>query len=644
MLTIRHIAGTAVLLAMVASAAYAADNNKETSLINTLQTGSKPEKAIACKNLAIYGTKAAVPSLAALLPDPELSSWARIALENITDPAADQALRDAIGKVEGKLLIGVINSTAQRRSAVAVDALIPKLKDNDPDVASAAAEALGHIATKPAADALEQFLPNSPAAVRPSAAYGLVLCAEQCLADKNRAEAIRLYDFVRKSDVPRQRIQEATRGAILARGAEGIPLLLEQLRSPNLAMFAIGVRTAREMQGPQVAEALIAELPSANPDRRSLLIITLADRGDSNALPAVLAATKSGPTSVRIVAAGALERLGNASCVPTLLDAAIDPEPALATAAKTTLARLKGKEIDAAILDTLSKSSGKTLAVLIDLAERRKIEGALAAIAKCVENPDPAVRSTAIESLGAIGEQQTVADLVRLLPKFQEAKDRADLEKALVAICSRWGAVCTPSLLPLAKSNDAALRATASRTLACCGGPDALAAVSGLVADADETVQDAAVRTLSTWPNRWPDDASVTQPLLTLAKSGKKPQHQVLALRAYLQFVQGTKRLSADQRLASINAALPLISRPEEKRMAVSALASIATAGSLQPLVTLTDDDAVSAEACSAIVDLAAKHKELPKDQLQKALQAVVDKSKSDATKKKAQDLLQSIK
>ena len=84
------------------------------------------------------------------MTDPELASWARIALEAIPGPAADAALREAMDKVQGKLLVGVINSIAVRRDPKAVSALVKKLKDTDPDVASAAAVALGRIGgTKP---------------------------------------------------------------------------------------------------------------------------------------------------------------------------------------------------------------------------------------------------------------------------------------------------------------------------------------------------------------------------------------------------------------------------------------------------------------------------------------------------------------
>src|SRR4051794_2103484 len=54
---------------------------KERGYIAVLQSNAPPaEKAITCKRLAVYGSEAAVPALAPLLLDPELASWARIAL------------------------------------------------------------------------------------------------------------------------------------------------------------------------------------------------------------------------------------------------------------------------------------------------------------------------------------------------------------------------------------------------------------------------------------------------------------------------------------------------------------------------------------------------------------------------------------
>jgi len=63
--------------------------------------------------LVCTGTPAAVPvtvmlatpKLAKLLPDAQLSSWARIALEVIPGPAADEALRNAAASLERALRI-----------------------------------------------------------------------------------------------------------------------------------------------------------------------------------------------------------------------------------------------------------------------------------------------------------------------------------------------------------------------------------------------------------------------------------------------------------------------------------------------------------------------------------------------------------
>jgi HEAT repeat protein len=191
------------------------------------------QKAISCKELAIYGSSNAVPELEKLLPNPQLSSWARIALEVIPGDQSDAALRTAAESMQGQLLVGVINSIGVRGDAKAVPILITRLKDNDFEVASAAAVALGRIADDESTGALQAALRTVPGKLRSSVAEACVLCAEARLVTGRQQEAAEIYDQVRSADVPMQRIVEATRGSILARGQEGVPLLVESLRSPE---------------------------------------------------------------------------------------------------------------------------------------------------------------------------------------------------------------------------------------------------------------------------------------------------------------------------------------------------------------------------------------------------------------------------
>ena len=641
----------ALVLFAYASPVRAADNQsspaeKESALISLLKSDAPAaEKAITCKRLAIYGTKDAVPVLAPLLADPQLASWARIALEAIPDPAVDAAMRDAMGKLQGKLLVGVINSIAVRRDAKAVSGLVKKLKDADPEVASAAAVALGRIGGADAAKALSKSLPVAPAAVRAAVAEGCILCAERLLAQSKAADAMKLYDAVRAADVPRQKMLEATRGAILARKADGLPLLLEQLRSPDKALFGIGLRTARELPGRAVTEALAAELPRTSPDRQSYLLLALADRSDDAVLPAVVAAAGSGPQKLRLTAIGILDRLGNPASVSVLLGAAADSNADLAQAALAALARLPGSEVDAELLTRLPSTTGKARKVLIELAGQRHLDRALPAIVTGAEDPDAGVRAAAVQAIGILGDDKQVAGLAKLLQATQSPKERADLEMALLAITGRAGARAVPSLLPLAQNSDSAVRIIALRVLAAAGGPDALAAVKAAVEDKDEIVRDEAVRTLSTWPNNWPEDSGVAEPLLALAKSSGKTSYQVLALRGYLQYVQGDKQLKDDEKVGKVTELLPLIKRPEEKRLAIAAVGAIPNAGVLELLATFAADPAVAEDACSAIVKLAGGN--LPgvsKEQRQKALEVAAEKATSSATRKKAGELLKAVR
>lgn len=107
--------------------------------------GSVFAKAKACQRLAVVGSTEAVPALEALLTDPQLSHYARFALEPIDDDAPDQALRSTLDKVEGKLLIGIINSIGRRQDAEALPALAALLNHSDRKVAHSAAEAMRRI-------------------------------------------------------------------------------------------------------------------------------------------------------------------------------------------------------------------------------------------------------------------------------------------------------------------------------------------------------------------------------------------------------------------------------------------------------------------------------------------------------------------
>ena len=109
--------------------------------------GSWQEKNRACRILRVIGTKDSVGALAGLLQDDQLSHMARYAMEGMTYPEADKALRGAVVKTSGATKVGIIQSIGVRRDRAATGMLSDLLKNSDTDVAGAAAQ--GAFSTSP---------------------------------------------------------------------------------------------------------------------------------------------------------------------------------------------------------------------------------------------------------------------------------------------------------------------------------------------------------------------------------------------------------------------------------------------------------------------------------------------------------------
>jgi len=147
-----------------------------------IESCKTPEaKAFFCKQLAMIGTREQVPIVAPLLADERTATMARFALERIPGPQAAAALREALPKLNGRLKVGVINSIGDRADTAAVDALVPLLKDADPEIASAAAAALGKIGGDEATGALERVLGEATGERRAVAAEANLRCADRAL-------------------------------------------------------------------------------------------------------------------------------------------------------------------------------------------------------------------------------------------------------------------------------------------------------------------------------------------------------------------------------------------------------------------------------------------------------------------------------
>jgi HEAT repeat protein len=197
-------------------------NSREAKLIAVLKSGApQHEKADACLELSRVAGKDSVAPLAALLGDEKLAHLARYALEPIPDPAVDAALREALGRLKGRPLVGVIGSLGVRRDAQAVEPLSRLLNDPDSDVAQAAARALGSIGGPAAVKALERALDGTSAANQRAICEGLFRCAEALSAHGQRDPALAIYERLNQPKMPQPVRDGAARRARMLRQEEG---------------------------------------------------------------------------------------------------------------------------------------------------------------------------------------------------------------------------------------------------------------------------------------------------------------------------------------------------------------------------------------------------------------------------------------
>jgi len=633
------LAGLALATPAQAADSTAASADKARQALAILQSDAPPEeKALACKNLAVFGGPEAVSALAPLLADERLSAWARIPLEVMPGPAADDALRDAVGRLYGNLLVGVINSVGIRGDTKAVDVLSGRLKDVNVDVASAAAVALGRIGGPTAVSTLEASLTSAPNGVRSGVAEGLILSAEQLSATGQAADAVRLYDAVRRANVPPQRVLEATRGAILARQAEGLPLLLETLRSPDRDTFDIGLRTVRELPGRAVTEALAAELNRTPPERQGPVLLALTDRGDAAVQPAVFRAVQQGSKSLRLVALGVLERQGNVASLPVLLEAAADADPAVSKAAKTALGRLPGKEVDTALLARLPQSSGPSRCVLVELAGQRRMSAAVPEFLKAANDTDPKIRRAGIDALGETVTAAELGALADLLAKASE-DDLADVEAALDSACARLTdkAGCAAPLLARLPASSAPAHCALLRVLGTVGTANALTAVRSSLTHTDDSVRDAAFRVLADWP-----ESAAVSPLLEVIRTTTNDTQRTLALRGAVRLL-GLGDQPPAQSVKTYGQLLALARRVDDRKLVLSGLGAVPDPAALKLIEPLLAEEPVRKEAESALLSIAgglAGSAPAEAKVLATRLQA---ESKDAATRDRAKQILQSM-
>jgi len=600
-------------------------------------------RAEAARRLVREGRPESIPMLAELLSDGNLAHAARSVLEAMPTPEAGAALRAQLPKLNGAPLVGAINSIGERGDAEAVAPLTALLRNSAPEVAAAAAAALGKIGTGEAADALTRAIPGLPNNGRTAAFAGALDCATRLAARGERERAFELLDCVRKgADIPLAIRKAATRGAILNAPANRSALLIDVLRSPDTVDLEVGLWiVGRELPGTEVARTIAEGLGSVPLDRHVRVIEALCSRGDKTALPVLLTAVKSERADLRTAALSGLAEFPAARVAEVLVDALGDPREGVADAAESVLAGLDGEEADAAVLRAIQGGNGAAVVRAIRVAGVRRFRAAFPVLLTIVDKGDSATAAVAAKVSRALAGPGDVPALLSCLSRCPEGGVRRDLGVALVAACGKAEDrdACAATLIASLQDAGPGLSTSLLRALREVGGRRALGAVVASTRDADRRVCAAAVRLLADWKN-----SDAVPEIARLAQHAADPSDRLVCLRGYISFA-GRDALPVGRRLEICRRAAKLVQRTADKVQLLGMVGQLAVLQALDLAVPFLDDAAVRREAAVAVLSVAEQLVEAPHaERVAASLRKVVQKSDDADSRGRATALLGKIR
>ena len=603
------------------------------NLLKVIQSNesSDVERANAFEKIGDVASEDTVKDLTGFLGDPKWSHYARFALQKMEGTSVTNALVDSLATLEGDLKLGVIDSIGRRGDAAAVPHLENFLTNADSKLAAAAAIALGGIGTTDAAKALTDSLNSEKDAKRrESLASSLLLVGQRLAKSGNKQAAIDLYDALRTADVPKPYRIGATQNAILTRGEQGVDLMVAELKSSDRDSFRTGLTVSRVIPGEAATQALIDSLNSESAsDRQVLLILALKDRGDSQALKAILKKLNSDSIAVQLAAIEATGTLGDDSSVPTLLSVANEgnAEDVLAS-----LVDLEGSGVNRALIAAAKGSKNSTIPIKA-LGQRRSQE-AVPLLLELSESNSDAVSQAAIVALGTTASQERFRDLLGLLKTAKNADRKKAIQSAVHAAVFRSTTpdVCAEALGAMIPKSSGDEREFLFEQIRTAGGTKAVALMRQFATGSDQSLQDAATKTLGRWLS-----ADAAPVLMQVAQGNGKFANRALGgyIRIFRQF-----EMPEDERVAMAAKALKIAKRSNERNAAIDAMPRFPCVGTFELALEQLDISGSETNAAKAALTIGRTVLDLDPEKGRAGLKKLIDANINSSITESAKALL----
>lgn len=533
----------------------------------------------------------------AMLVDAQQVDLARLALEPVAGSAIDALFIDALAKAgDAPTRLALIQSLGNRHVAAAVAPLAPALRDSDPKIAAAAAKALGQIGTADALATLRATASQSAAVVEATLAAA---------ARVRGADAARTYQTIGDNTALPAHLRAAAARSLLDLEPAAAPKrIVAVLAGSDATLKAAAIEAIASHPSPELVPTLTANLAAWDAPTQSAVIAALARKGDARAVRAIADATTHTDATVRRDAIAALGFLaGNADIVRLLAGIAAGSNPEEAKLARTSLARLNGPGVADAVLAGARAGDPALRVVFIEQIASRYMIDAIPALFALRNDSDPAIRSAALGSLAEIapaGEQAAVLDWTIAAA---HAGEQARALRALAEVTLRnpdSAQRALPITAALAQADDTlALRLLP--VLPRIGGATSAEAAAALANRDNPALANAAVTTLSRWPDR-----TGLIPLVGVAENVRADSTRAAAVQSAIRFLERYRELPPAELVTAV-ARLLEVSRDDAARQRLVFLLGRGNDDTALALTKkLAAEPALAAEAADAALAIAA--------------------------------------
>ncbi|MFT4640728.1 MAG: HEAT repeat protein [Verrucomicrobiales bacterium] len=600
------------LEAAVAEASNSTDADAKRSMEDQLlaslaKAESREEKSLLCRLLRRIGSSRSVSALSALLADEESSHMARFALASIPGDESLAVMRKALPKVSEKLQIGIMTSLAQRQDLKALPFLEEQLSTPR---TTTAIRCLGLLGTKEAVSVLKNHRVSKEAiGFFSEIDEALLTAAESLLKSGNREVPREIYVGVYGAGNKLAALQGLER----INDLHAKKFVEDALADDDVTVQRTALRSMMVMAGEDGVSVISQMLPDLPNAVQEIAIDWLGEQGDAFARKDITPFLES---NHRVAAIRAMGGLGDTSVVSPLVDRLDHQDQDVRNAARESVIRLQGEEVDTALIGALK--SGKSDAVgMVNLLAARGARSALPVLRETSRESTGDLRKAAIKALGNLSTAEELPDLVSLLSDPAMKGESKAVESAILGAfreISKPEDRAVPLLASYLEASDE-VKPALINLLGRAGSNASLIVVREALASSQFAISNAAVHTLARWPSK---DAIAD--LYQLAQTAVDPGHRVVALRGYVNMAKGLEDAPAHYEKA-----IALAKSPEDKKLILSGMGQTDSLSALKLCQGFLGDNTVATEAALACIQISRRSWRQSTDDVEKLMKFLLN-------------------